>query len=167
MRFSAFRHSLSWRRYQFAYVLMAAAWALLFAAISFYWAAGGTFGLSTISPTITSQLSSPAFIAVIWATGIAKVAAAAVVLALLLPLPALASIWITRANVIIGIGCLAYGGLNMLVQVVATAGLLPISFDVTSPVALWYLFFWNPFWMLGGALFLLAGRAMVSGKSHA
>lgn len=38
----------------------ACVWALLFAAISFYWAAGGTAGSDPIGPAITSMRHDPA-----------------------------------------------------------------------------------------------------------
>ncbi len=46
---------------------MAAAWAFVFAAMSFYWAAGGTAGASTLGETITraGREREPLFVAIL------------------------------------------------------------------------------------------------------
>ena len=48
----------------------ACAWAVVFAAASFYWAAGGTAGADTIGGVITRL---PGIVALLWVTGALKV----------------------------------------------------------------------------------------------
>ena len=60
----------------------ACGWAFLFAAPSFYWAAGGTVGIGTLDPGITAMSRDPWFVALVWATGVAKVLAGLLALAL-------------------------------------------------------------------------------------
>ncbi len=65
----------------------AAAWALGFAALSFYWAAGGRLGLGTLAQTIREQAIArePELIRIVWLTGGLKVLAAVVAMALVRP----------------------------------------------------------------------------------
>ena len=53
----------------------ACVWALMFAAMSFYWAAGGTAGLHTFGNLIRERglARDPALIAITWVTGVLKV----------------------------------------------------------------------------------------------
>ena len=48
------------------------AWALLFAALTFYWAAGGTAGVHTLSKSIREPAlrREGGFVAILWATGV-------------------------------------------------------------------------------------------------
>lgn len=50
---------------------LAFAWALLFAALTFYWAAGGTAGVHTLSKAIREPAlrRDGGFVAILWATG--------------------------------------------------------------------------------------------------
>jgi hypothetical protein len=75
---------------------VACAWALAFAAVSFYWAAGGTSGADTIGPALTSLALArdPEFIAILWATGVLKVVAALLALALVRPWGRLLPRWL-------------------------------------------------------------------------
>jgi hypothetical protein len=61
----------------------AATWALLFAAMSFYWALGGRLGFETIGPGITGPAlaGDPLIVAVVWISGALKVGASVVALA--------------------------------------------------------------------------------------
>jgi Protein of unknown function (DUF3995) len=63
---------------------LAAAWALAFAAISFYWAAGGEVGLETVGEEIERDALArePDAIALVWVTGGLKVLGAGLALAL-------------------------------------------------------------------------------------
>src|SRR6266542_2164164 len=105
-------------------VYAAAAWALVFAAMSFYWAAGGSLGSSTMSDTIVepARAREPQFVALLWITGALKTAA----------------------------------GLMAL-------GLLATPESMHSDAARWHLVLWDPWWVLGGVLFVIAawtcGRA--------
>jgi hypothetical protein len=60
----------------------AAVWALAFAALSAYWAAGGRVGAGTIGPAVEdlALARDPAFVAVLWVTALLKLLAAALAL---------------------------------------------------------------------------------------
>ncbi len=133
----------------------AAVWAFAFAAASAYWAAGGTVGLGTLSPEITERVGDPEFVAVVWVTGALKALAGMLAFAL-------AGLWprLPRWPVLFGgwgTGVLLtlYGAAGLTQAVLTLAGVL----DAREPdhtTLLWYALLWEPFWLLGGILFLLA-----------
>lgn len=57
----------------------AAAWAFTFAAVSFYWAAGGDVGLTTLARELRDEARQrhAGFVTLLWATGGLKVLAGA------------------------------------------------------------------------------------------
>jgi len=152
----------------------AAAWALVFAAMSFYWAAGGSIGASTLSDAIVepARAREPGFVAVLWATGALKAIAGLLALALIWPRNQLLPRWIPlTATWVAGVGMLLYGGANLAVRGIMAVGLLATPESMHSAAARWHLFLWDPWWVLGGALFVLAawwsGRLPRRGPSPA
>jgi hypothetical protein len=139
----------------------ACAWALVFAAMSFYWAVGGTFGIETQAESIQAAARDrdAEFVAVLWATGALKVAGAGLALALvqqwgrMIPRRLLlVAAWVTSG------GILLYGGLNFIVGVAVA---LLRAIDVVETPAdtsafWWHLLLWDPWWMLGGVLYCMA-----------
>ncbi len=134
----------------------ACVWSFLFAALSFYWALGGTAGADTVSPEI-AQLARTGvawIFAVLWITAIVKVLSGFVALALV-------QAWgkkIPRWLLLIlawGAGTLLFvhGGLFFIVGVLALSGAISVSTPIM--VLHWYTFLWGPWWLLGGILFLV------------
>lgn len=136
----------------------ACTWAFVFATLSFYWALGGTIGLSTISPAIEDLARAPWGGAMLWGTGILKVLAGLLALALVQPwgrsLPR--RLLVIAAWVVGGFMVLYEGVANLMVRVVMALGLIPTPASMYSPTAYWHLVLWVPWWMLGGLLFCLA-----------
>jgi hypothetical protein len=139
----------------------AAAWALLFAAMSFYWALGGTVGLDTLGVEIErdARARESDTIALVWVTGLLKLAAAALALALVRPwarvLPR--RLWVI-ASWIVGLGLLAYALANFVQHGLMKAGAVDTPEALGSSAATWHLAFWDPFWLLGGLLFTSSVR---------
>src|SRR5688572_30660069 len=98
----------------------------VFAAMSFYWALGGTAGASTIDPDILERMDEPAFVAVVWLTGVAKVIGG---------LLALALAWgrmIPRRLLLLGgwaagVGMALYGGLGFILDGLRVAGVIEMA----------------------------------------
>jgi hypothetical protein len=139
----------------------AAAWAILFAAMSAFWALGGTLGLETLGNEIEREARErdPDTIALVWVTALLKLAAAALALALVRPwgrvLPRrllVIATWIT------GLGLLAYGLANFVQHGLMKVGAVDTPEALGSYAAGWHLGFWDPFWLLGGVLFTAAAR---------
>ncbi|HLZ71813.1 MAG TPA: DUF3995 domain-containing protein [Dehalococcoidia bacterium] len=146
--------SLAWAGYA------AFAWAMLFAALSFYWAAGGAAGVETNAPAITRLVLArdPVWIAILWATGALKVLAGLLALALVqrwgrvLPRRLLlAAGWAAFA-----IMALYEGAASLVQHALMVSGAISTPAGLGETSARWHLFLWDPWWLLGGVLFGLA-----------
>jgi hypothetical protein len=135
----------------------ASAWAFIFAATSFYWAAGGTAGGDTIGPAITNLAHDPAFIAALWAIGVVKVLGGLLALALVQPwgrsLPRRVLLTAAWAG---GILVVLYGAASWVQEGLMLVGVIPIPSGLGHTAALWHVLFWDPWWLLGGILFVAA-----------
>jgi hypothetical protein len=134
----------------------ACAWALIFAAMSFYWAAGGDLGIETQAPSIreSAEARAPWFVALLWATGAAKVVGGLLALALVRPWGRLVPRWMLLvAGWGVGIGMTLYGGLGLIVDGLRAGGLLDRS---DAAAVWWHLLLWDPWWWLGGLLLMAA-----------
>ena len=152
------------RNVQFAYA--AATWAFIFAGITFYWAAGGTAGASTVGSEVTSLASRnwAIFAIVLWVDAISKV---------LLGLLALAIVqsWGTIfprklllvSSWVIGLLMALYGSIQLTVTGISAllmiTGVISISPSVDWAGIEGHLAIWDPYWLLGGLLFLLAAKS--------
>jgi hypothetical protein len=145
----------------------AAGWAFLFAALSFYWALGGTAGAETVSPEIAqlARAHVPWVLAALWIAAILKVVSGLVALALIQPWGSRVPRWILLL-LAWGAGTLLFvhGGLFFVVGVLALSGTIRVS--TPTPVLHWYTFLWGPWWLLGGLLFLLAAWSYVRRSAH-
>ncbi|HEX6478878.1 MAG TPA: DUF3995 domain-containing protein [Ktedonobacteraceae bacterium] len=145
----------------------ACGWAFLFAALSFYWALGGTAGADTVSPEIVqlARAHVPWVIAVLWITAIIKVVSGFVALALIQPWGRMVPRW---ALLILawGAGTLLFvhGGLFFGVGVLALSGAIRVSTPET--LLHWYTFLWGPWWLIGGILFLIAAWSYLRRSPH-
>lgn len=143
--------ALAWAPYA------ACAWAWLFALASFYWAAGGRWGLDTLGNGIQAQVHDPAFIAVVWLTGFVKVVAGFGALTLARPW----LLWMPRAIKLVatwsgGAGLALYGSIQIIVGALVLGNLLRPTGPVDWSGLRWHVLLWDPWWALGGLLFLLA-----------
>ena len=135
----------------------ACAWALLFALMSFYWALGGQLGANTLGSGIQALAHDPGFIAVVWLTGVAKVIGALFALTLIYPWPRwLPSGWRFALAWIGGVGLALYGGVQLVIEGLVLGGAIRVSGPVDWEGLRWHVWLWDPWWLLGGILFLLA-----------
>ena len=147
-----------WR--QLPWALLAAAWAIAFAALSFYWSAGGTVGADTLARTLEADIREGNDVFALGVVpGIVKLGLASLALALARP------DWFAgHRRLVRGLGWLAGGALALygLASTVEKALMEVDAIDVPAALdgrAGWYLFLWDPIWLLGGILFLLATAA--------
>lgn len=135
----------------------AATWAFLFAALSFYWGLGGRAGTSTLGPALVAMGNDPWFVAVgLWGFGIIKAIGGVVALALVQPwgreIPRrllLAAAWVGGAV------ALLYGAALLIQHGLMLLGATTIPAGLGRTAARWHLVLWDPWWMLGGILFIL------------
>jgi hypothetical protein len=85
--------------------IAAAVWALLFAATSVYWAAGGKLGTDTVARALAERVAArdPGFVATLWAAAALKALLAALALALTRP-------WRTRSARVLRLAGWVTGG---------------------------------------------------------
>jgi hypothetical protein len=138
------------------------AWCMIFAAMSVYWLLGGTVGLSTLANVIQESAAEndPDFRLTTWVTAGLKVLGGLV---------ALASIqrWgrvIPRTlllTFLMGAGFLLalYGVAGFVEKALMLSGVIDLPDSMGEGPARWYLAFWEPWWILGGVLFLLTANA--------
>ncbi|MFJ8435306.1 DUF3995 domain-containing protein [Kitasatospora sp. NPDC094019] len=135
-----------------------AAWGVVFAVPSFLWATGSTFGArSTVAPELVrlAQDRVPWFLAVLWVTGVLKLAGAAIGLGL----TRLRSRRAARLLAFCGGGATIllvwHGGLFVVHGILAETGVIPVSADLV-PLTRWYLYLWGPWFIAGGLAFATA-----------
>jgi Protein of unknown function (DUF3995) len=139
----------------------AAAWSILFAAMSAFWALGGTLGLDTLGNEIErdARAREPDVIALVWVTALLKVVGAALAIALVRPWgrvlprrPLVIATWI------VGLGVLAYALASFAQHGLMKADVVDTPVALGSSAVGWHLALWDPFWLLGGLLFIAAAR---------
>jgi hypothetical protein len=134
----------------------AAGWAALFSLVSFYWAAGGTVGIGTLAQSIQrlGQERDPAFIVEVWITGVLKLLGAFLVLGLTRnwggAFDRLVRILVWAGGALM----LLYGASNFVQDVLIEVGVVGVPRSMGADQVRWYLFLWEPWWILGGLLFL-------------
>lgn len=141
------------------FIYFAITWTLIFTAMSFYWAAGGMVGVRSLGGQIYNMAleKDPSLALIVWLTGFVKLAGCLFLALLLYP-------WknerlkktlhlITR---IAGALLFLYGFLNFITISLATLNIL--DFDLSGYATAWRLFFWEPFWMLGGILYWMSAE---------
>lgn len=137
----------------------ACVWAIAFALMSFYWALGGTAGLDSASPAARQLLTAggSGAAAVIWITGVLKLAGGVLALALVQPWGEKVPRWLLLIPGLGGAVLLAVHGGDFLIRgLLWQSGLLAVPETVDSTVIAGYTFLWGPWWVLGGLLFGVA-----------
>ena len=140
----------------------ASLWAFLFAVMSFYWAAGGMFGVETLGEGMREMALArdPDLITMTWITGILKLLAGVLALALVQQWGRRCQRWLLLSSAW-GAGLLfvLYAVGNAIQHLMMLTGASPIAQLLGTETAVrWHLFFWDPFWLIGGVLFLAAAR---------
>ena len=129
----------------------ACGWAFLFAALSFFWAVGGRTGLHPLEQAAAS--SGPVWIAINLSAGVLKALAGLMAVALVRSRGKrmyrkllFVAVWV------LGVGMCLYGGLGLVSDVLHVTGV--INDPTNREWFFWYLVLWDPWWVLGGILFV-------------
>ncbi|MBP0727166.1 DUF3995 domain-containing protein [Bacillus sp. RG28] len=132
-------------------------WTLLFSALSFYWAAGGMFGVRSLGGSIYEMALNPepSFLAIVWTTGFIKLLGAVLLLMLLVKWR---NSWIQKSLYLIikifGLLLFLYGLFNFTTISLSAMGVTHLELD--SYATLWRLLFWEPYWMAGGIFYFFS-----------
>jgi hypothetical protein len=134
-----------------AWGLAAGAWCVVFGVVSLYWAAGGTLGVDQLSASLQERAEEreAGFVALVAATGIAKL------------LGAIVPLWLVfgpssrTVRKVLLVLCWAGGALLSLYGLtdIVTGSIRADRGTVEN--AIWYAALWGPIWLLGGVLFLM------------
>jgi hypothetical protein len=133
--------------------------AALYAAVSFYWALGGTAGLDTLGGSLEELASKgdPTVLSLTGMAGVLKVAGAALALALVRPwglvVPRrllLAAAWAGSVVLVL------YGGLYVIVGALVLAGVVDVSGTVDRTALWWHVLVWDLWFLVWGVLLGLA-----------
>jgi hypothetical protein len=136
--------------------LIAGAWAVAFAALHFYWALGGSWGLSVSAGPLAEERPGW-FVAVgLWGVGVLCLVGGVLGWLLTRPLPrGLAG------RVVKALGwavCAVLLVRGMAVEVLLLTDIAGQEIDVGPEQRLWTLLLWNPWFLVGGLVFGLAAR---------
>lgn len=94
------------------------------------------------------------FIAIVWITGFIKLIGGLFLLLLLRKWSKILKLVLFSIALLGGIFLFLYGLANFATILLSVIGY--ISLQIENYAAKWRLFFWEPFWMLGGGLFILS-----------
>lgn len=140
---------------------LAAGWSFLFALISVYWVTGGKVGIDTLAQSIQDDARNGdrGMLLLTWITGGLKMAGGVLMLALVRP-------WGERlpgrlrlvSGYAVGAALTLYGFAGFIEKLLMELDLIGVPASLGEDAVRWYLFLWEPFWLLGGLLYLLASR---------
>jgi hypothetical protein len=147
-----------------------AAWAIVFATQSWYYAAGGTWGGSAFPPAITRPVleRQPGAIAVLWLAGAAKLGVAAFGVGLDILRRRLPARLVGAAGWLIVAVLATYEGFGSLVEhALMLTGVITLPPGLGRRSAWWHLLLFDPYWLLGGLLLaiLLSARG-IAGRAE-
>ncbi len=129
--------------------------------LSLYWAAGGLVGSETLGVEIDrlAHRRDATFVGELWAAFALKIVAATLALALVQPwgrrLPRRLLLVLGWAT---GAGVTLYAVANFVQHTLIAAGAISTPAALGTYAVPWHLALWDPFWLVGGLLFLGATR---------
>jgi len=147
---------------------VACVWGLAFAAISFYWGAGGTQGLDTLGGSLESlaRAHDRTLLIAVWLTGFLKILGSLLALALAgrwaarLPRrPVIVLGWVAAASLTL------YGGILVVPEALVTVGAIKPTQPVDWKPLHWHLYLWDMSFLVWGILFGVATRHFARTRS--
>jgi hypothetical protein len=145
----------------------ASGWAFLFAAMSFYWALGGTRGAATLGlwAEQAARNREPEMVFTLWVTGLLKAVLGLLPLSVLQGwFPSLSQRLLRPAMSWIGASIVLYYLASSVQGLLMLGGMVPMSKSLGRTGVVWHLMLWNPWWIFGGTLFIIAARLLRSKK---
>ena len=132
------------------------------AAMTAFWALGGTALLDTVGGEIErwGRQRSTGVLITLWVLVAAKLVAAAAPLVLIGAWRGLPS-WMRSSPAralgwVIGVGLLAYGGLLTVGGLLVQADVIAAADDADERALAWHTYFWDPWFLLWGTAFTVA-----------
>ena len=141
-------------RNNYLFITLGIVWTVIFAGMSFYWAAGGMVGVRSLGGAVYDMAINPnsSFINIVSLTGFIKLLGVILLLMLFVqwrnPIITRMLYYITK---IVGVLIFLYGLLNFITISMSVFDIL--DFDLDSYATFWRIAFWEPFWMVGGVFY--------------
>ena len=141
-------------RNNYLFITLGIVWTVIFAGMSFYWAAGGMVGVRSLGGAVYDMAinPNPSFINIVSLTGFIKLLGVIILLMLFVqwrnPIITRMLYYTTK---IVGVLIFLYGLLNFITISMSVFDIL--DFDLDSYATFWRLAFWEPFWMAGGVFY--------------
>lgn len=136
---------------------VACAWAVAFAALHFYWALGGDWGLSVSAGPLAEERPAWFVVVGLWGVGLLCLLGGALGWLLARPRPdGLVGSLIKALGWAVCAVLLVRGAVVEVLLLTDTAG---PEIDVSPEQRLWTLVLWNPWFLAGGLVFGLSARA--------
>ncbi|WP_433207656.1 DUF3995 domain-containing protein [Nocardia sp. CA-107356] len=138
-------------------VVAAVIWSCVFAAVHLFWALGGSVGLASSAGSDLAARRPPMFVAAgLWGVAVALLAGAVFVgVAAAMNMPRR---WRWVMAWMIGLAGLLLLARGVLVEVALAADAGGVRREVGPHQTRWSLMLWNPWFVIGGVLFMGAGR---------
>ncbi|USG64393.1 DUF3995 domain-containing protein [Brevibacillus ruminantium] len=147
---------MRWRTW---FIYAGIVWTLFFAFMSFYWAAGGMIGVKSLGGQIYQMALNrdQEFIPIVWATGVVKLGGVLLLFCLMRKGSSRLKIskWLSIMSMLAGIFMILYGVGNFIT--ISFSAIHVLDFDLEPYAIKWRLLFWEPFWIVGGIFYVLAG----------
>jgi hypothetical protein len=139
------------------------AWAVFavgfaYAAVSAYWAMGGTAGLDTLGGTLAELARSrdSQLIAIVWVTVVLKLVGALLGPALVEPWGRRLPRWmLLTASWTAAVILVLYGSVLTVAQALIALGVLPRAENFDALAFYWHLLVWDPWFLLWGVLLVV------------
>lgn len=137
-------------------------WAALFAALSFFWAAGGRTGLQPLEQMGGGNTTLWALVNIL--AGLAKLGGGTLALILVRMRQETRGARLLGWLLLVGgVGMCLYGALGLVSDALHVSGI--INAPATRKWFFYYLVLWDPWWALGGLLF--TATALLARPTHA
>jgi hypothetical protein len=139
--------------------------ALASAAVSFYWAFGGTAGIDTLGGRLEelARDEDPVALWLAGAAGVAKLAGAALALALVRPwgrvVPRRALVMTAWVGAVV---LVLYGGVNVVAGALVLGGVVEVAGGVDRTALWWHVLVWDLWFVVWGVLLGMAAWASQS-----
>ena len=136
-------------------------WGVLFGALNLWWSAGGDFLLDHLGVRIQEQVAEgdTPLLVVNTIGGLGKIAIGLLALGTISRwgrrIPRRVSLALLYAG---GVLLVLYGGANWTQMLLVELGVVDVPASVGAAQVRWYLFLWEPVWVIGGVLMVLTAE---------
>jgi hypothetical protein len=137
-------------------------WGILFGGLNLYWGLGGDFGLDRMGELIQEQAAEGSTSLLVLNTigGLGKIGIGILALGTIArwgrAIPRTFHLGLLYVG---GVFLVLYGGANWTQMLLVEMGVVDVPRSIGEAQVRWYLFLWEPLWIIGGVLMILTAEA--------